>query len=110
MPLTLAVGFAMIASYLLSSTFVPILCVNLLKHVGHHDEDRGLFARFLKGYRKAVGWFVRLRWVVVPAYLAAVRLDSVGAGNCRSAPSCFRRSTRGNSCSGSGRRPARTSS
>ena len=32
MPLTLGVGFAMIASYLLSSTFVPILCVALLKH------------------------------------------------------------------------------
>ena len=27
MPLTLGVGFAMISSYLLSSTFVPILCV-----------------------------------------------------------------------------------
>ena len=74
MPLTLAVGFAMIAAYLLSSTFVPILCVSLLKHAGHHDEDRGLFARFLKGYRKAVGWFVRLRWFVVPAYLAACGL------------------------------------
>ena len=34
MPLTLAVGFAMISSYLLSSTFVPILCVGLLKHMG----------------------------------------------------------------------------
>ena len=33
MPLTLGVGFAMIASYLLSSTFVPILCVALLKHM-----------------------------------------------------------------------------
>ena len=70
MPLTLAVGFAMIAAYMLSSTFVPVLCVKLLRHVGHHDDQRGLFARFLKGYRKAVGWFVRLRWVVVPAYLA----------------------------------------
>ena len=74
MPLTLAVGFAMIAAYLLSSTFVPILCVSLLKHTGHHDEDRGLFARFLKVYRKAVGWFVRLRWLVVPGYLAACGL------------------------------------
>ena len=34
MPLTLGVGFAMISSYLLSSTFVPILCVSLLKHGG----------------------------------------------------------------------------
>ena len=74
MPLTLGVGFAMISSYLLSSTFVPILCVSLLRHMGHHDEDHGLFARFLKVYRKAVGWFVHLRWFLVPGYLAACGL------------------------------------
>ncbi len=38
MPLTLAVGFAMIASYLLSNTFVPILCVALLKQTGKHGQ------------------------------------------------------------------------
>ena len=42
MPLTLAVGFAMIASYLLSSTFVPILCVALLKHGGHGAGGRAV--------------------------------------------------------------------
>ena len=35
-PLSLAVGFAMIASYLLSSTVVPVLSVWLLKHRGDH--------------------------------------------------------------------------
>jgi multidrug efflux pump subunit AcrB len=74
MPLTLGVGFAMISSYLLSSTFVPIMCVSLLKHVGHHDEERGLFGRLVKGYRKAVGGFVGLRWVVVPVYLVGCGL------------------------------------
>jgi multidrug efflux pump subunit AcrB len=69
MPLTLGVGFAMISSYLLSSTFVPIMCVALLKHMGHHDEEKGLFARFLKGYRKIVGWFVGARWLIVGGYL-----------------------------------------
>ena len=34
MPLTLGVGFAMISSYLLSSMFVPIMSVALLKHHG----------------------------------------------------------------------------
>ena len=34
MPLALAVGFAMISSYILSSTLVPIVCVWLLKHHG----------------------------------------------------------------------------
>ncbi len=42
MPLTLAVGFAMIFSYLLSSTFVPIMSVYLLKHnEEHHAETAG---------------------------------------------------------------------
>ena len=70
MPLTLGVGFAMISSYLLSSTFVPIMCVSLLKHMGHAEEHAGLFGRLLKVYKKIVRWFVRLRWIVVPAYIA----------------------------------------
>jgi multidrug efflux pump subunit AcrB len=80
MPLTLGVGFAMISSYLLSSTFVPIMCVSLLRNMGHHDEEAGLFGQILKTYRHAVKWFVRLRWVAVPAYLAgsAVILGVLG--------------------------------
>ncbi len=75
MPLTLGVGFAMISSYLLSSTFVPILCVSLLKHMGGHGEGKpGLFDRMLKVYGKVVGWFVHLRYLVVPAYLGACGL------------------------------------
>ena len=74
MPLTLAVGFAMIVSYLLASTFVPVLCVALLKHMGHGDEKVGLFGRLLGVYGRAVRWLVRLRWVVVPGYLVACAL------------------------------------
>jgi multidrug efflux pump subunit AcrB len=72
MPLTLGVGFAMISSYLLSSTFVPIMCVTLLKHMGHGDADEhaGIFGRLLKVYKKIVSWFVHARWIVVPAYIA----------------------------------------
>jgi multidrug efflux pump subunit AcrB len=72
MPLTLAVGFAMISSYLLSIMFVPILCVNLLKHKdkAHGEKKQGLFDRMLKVYGKAVDWSVRLRWFLVPGYLA----------------------------------------
>ena len=71
MPLTLGVGFAMISSYMLSSTFVPIMCVTLLKPMGHRDEERGLFARIRRAYRGLVGGLVGVRWLVVPAYLAA---------------------------------------
>jgi multidrug efflux pump subunit AcrB len=70
MPLTLGVGFAMISSYLLSSTLVPILCVSLLKHMGHHEGPPGLFDRMLAGYGKVVEWFVHLRWLIVGGYLA----------------------------------------
>ncbi len=74
MPLTLAVGFAMIFSYLLSSTFVPIMSVYLLKHKkkdrDEGEKQPGLFDRILSGYHGAVDWFVRLRWLVVMTYLA----------------------------------------
>ena len=43
MPLALAVGFAMISSYLLSSTLVPVVCVWILKHREHHEgEEEGI--------------------------------------------------------------------
>jgi multidrug efflux pump subunit AcrB len=76
MPLTLAVGFAMISSYILSSTFVPIMCVMLLKHQGesHGEEKKGLFDRILGVYGKVVGWFVGLRFIVVGVYLVACAL------------------------------------
>ena len=74
MPLTLGVGFAMISSYLLSSTFVPILCVALLRHKKHEAEDRGVFGHILKVYRGIVGGFVGGRWIAVPIYLVACAL------------------------------------
>jgi len=82
MPLTLGVGFAMISSYLLSSTYVPIMCVKLLKHTGHSEEDvhKGLFGMILRVYSKIVQWFVGLRWIVVPGYFAACTLILVFLG------------------------------
>ncbi|MBX3420592.1 MAG: efflux RND transporter permease subunit [Pirellulaceae bacterium] len=69
-PLSLAVGFSMIASYLLSSTFVPVMSVWLLK--GGHDHDhqpQTLFDRFRAGYESIVTKLVSLRWLVAPTYL-----------------------------------------
>src|SRR4051794_2457989 len=75
MPLTLAVGFAMITSYLLSSTFVPIMSVYLLKHKEQEEDDRekgpGLFDRIQGVYHRSVEWFIGFRWLVVPIYLGA---------------------------------------
>jgi multidrug efflux pump subunit AcrB len=71
-PLSLAVGFAMVTSYLLSSTFVPVLSTWLLRH--HRQSARGgktSFQRVQESYGRAVGHTVRWRWAVVPAYLVA---------------------------------------
>src|SRR6185369_417608 len=38
-PLALAVGFAMIASYILSSTFVPVASVWLLRHAKSQQSE-----------------------------------------------------------------------
>ena len=40
LPLSLAVGFAMIASFLLSQTFVPVVANWLLKDHHHHEEEK----------------------------------------------------------------------
>ena len=68
-PLSLAVGFSMIASYFLSSTFVPVMSVWLLKSSTHGAEHRSAFDRFRVGYEKTLAGLVQLRWVVVPLYL-----------------------------------------
>ena len=80
-PLSLAVGFAMVASYVLSSTFVPVLSVWLLKH-GHRPEvgRRSRFDQFRDSYGRGLGWAVRLRWLVVPAYLGLAGLITYGVG------------------------------
>jgi multidrug efflux pump subunit AcrB len=76
-PLALAVGFAMVASYLLSSTFVPVLSVWLLRHY-HQPHERAAgwfsFARLRDGYARLLGWLLHLRWALVPAYLAGAVL------------------------------------
>ena len=110
MPLTLGVGFAMISSYLLSSTFVPVLCVTLLKHSGAgHGEGKPPLRPDAQGL-----WQVRR--VVCPiavaggaGLLGCLRLCS-GYWGCRLALNCFRRLTPDSSCCGSGRRRARISS
>jgi len=78
MPLTLAVGFAMIFAYLLSNTLVPILSVYLLKHkekpTQEGDKKPGFFDRLLMGYGKIVEWSIQFRWWVVPGYLVGCGL------------------------------------
>lgn len=72
-PLSLAVGFSMISSYVLSSTFVPVLSVWLLKHHGTKNANQraSLFSRFAAAYTRCLSGLVAARWLVAPLYLAA---------------------------------------
>lgn len=70
-PLTLAVAFAMIASFFLSMTFVPVACSRWLKGHGHHPGEE----------HQTDGWFQRiyrhidhfLHWLTA-RYSAVLRL------------------------------------
>ena len=74
-PLSLAVGAAMVTSYLLSSTLVPVLCVWLLEHHRGHEakpgaegKKPGLFERFQDRFEKVTTWTVAHRYLVTLTY------------------------------------------
>src|SRR5436309_7016975 len=63
-PLSLAVGFSMITSYLLSSTFVPVMSVWVLRHYhadAHADAGRFSFARMRSRFARALQIAMPLR-------------------------------------------------
>ncbi|HEX6961332.1 MAG TPA: efflux RND transporter permease subunit, partial [Lacipirellula sp.] len=74
-PLSLAVGFAMIASYILSSTFVPVMCVWLLRHDkpdahgANTSRSPGRFERFQQRYENVVRRCISFRGMLVGLYL-----------------------------------------
>jgi len=80
-PMALAVGFSMIASYVLSTTLVPVLLVWVLR-AEHHAESAGpsRFDRFRDSYARLARRSVARRWTIVGAYLliAAVLIGFVG--------------------------------
>lgn len=82
-PLSLAVGFAMVASYLLSSTLVPILATWFLRrHPGTRTSDaRSEVGRddqaerpgsWRVGFARLSATAVRFRWPILAAYLVVV--------------------------------------
>ncbi len=83
-PLSLAVGFAMIASFILSITMVPVLSVWMLKPMHEGGEDEGFFSKIQKGLGSFIRAMVPLRYPVVGAYLMiccgviAVLLNNIG--------------------------------
>jgi multidrug efflux pump subunit AcrB len=69
-PLALAVGFSMVASYLLSSTFVPILSIWALRLTSTHGEPKEtFFDRLRRKYDRLAQFIVKRRRIVVFSYL-----------------------------------------
>lgn len=75
-PLSLAVGFSMVTSYFLSSTFVPVASVWLLRHqqAGAGQGRWFSFARLRDSYARLVRMVLRLRWALLPAYVGSASL------------------------------------
>jgi multidrug efflux pump subunit AcrB len=68
-PLSLAVGLAMVASYALSSTLVPVLATLLLRHRPGGGSRRDPFATVQDAYAALLGGLLRVRWLLVPSVL-----------------------------------------
>ena len=64
-PLALAVGFSMMASFILSSTLVPVFSTWLMRP-GHKEAAKGWLRTTYEGY---LGVTLRLRWPLVLIYL-----------------------------------------
>jgi len=79
-PLSLAVGFSMVASYFLSTTFVPVLCAWIMKHPAPVEAEapakkrRFSFANFQTGYERYLKGAMHARWAFTVIYLAAAGL------------------------------------
>lgn len=71
LPLSLAVGFSMLASYLLSSSLVPVLANWMLRPVREeeqHREHEGGFARFSRSFRRTLERAMAIPAVLLTAY------------------------------------------
>jgi multidrug efflux pump subunit AcrB len=67
-PLSLAVGFAMIASYLLSSTLVPVFGTWMMKESHRREELEGAFGRLRARYERFLDAILKRRWLVILTY------------------------------------------
>jgi multidrug efflux pump subunit AcrB len=68
-PLSLAVAFAMIASFLLSSSLVPVMAAWIMKEKREEEEKTGLFGKLHRGYDRYLKGTLRFRWPLAIAYL-----------------------------------------
>jgi multidrug efflux pump subunit AcrB len=73
-PLSLAVGFAMLASYLLSNTLVPVMSGWLLREKHDGPELESFFDKAQTRHRRVIERALGLRWLLVAGYLAVTLL------------------------------------
>jgi multidrug efflux pump subunit AcrB len=81
-PLSLAVGFSMVASYVLSMTFVPVLSTWILRHhpAAPGQSGRFSFAAFQERYRAVLERATRSRWLLLAGYLLAAFVVIIAVG------------------------------
>lgn len=80
-PLSLAVGFAMGASYLLSSSLVPVLSTwTLHEHAPEAEDGRSVLSRTREKLGRALDRLTARRWLVVSAYAVASLLVFAALG------------------------------
>jgi multidrug efflux pump subunit AcrB len=80
-PLALAVGFSMVGSYLLSSTFVPVLSVWVLRNPSTHDRQETFFDRLRARYERVARALMKRRRLVVISYLVISGTIILAAGS-----------------------------
>jgi multidrug efflux pump subunit AcrB len=68
-PLSLAAGFAMVSSYVLSSSLAPVLSAWVLPKT-HADAKAGLFDVLKRVYTAYLRFTLKIRWPLAGAYLA----------------------------------------
>ena len=70
-PLSLAVAFSMIASYLLSSSLVPVFSTWMMREAHRGEEGEGLFGYLRRFYDRYLKVVLKLRWPLAFAYLVS---------------------------------------
>jgi multidrug efflux pump subunit AcrB len=68
-PLSLAVAFSMVASYLLSSTLVPVFSTWLMREAHRGEEGEGLFGQLRSFYGSYLNGVLRFRWPLALLYV-----------------------------------------
>jgi multidrug efflux pump subunit AcrB len=79
-PLALAIGFSMLASYVLSSTLVPVLSIWLLRAAHSASSDESFLDKARKRYELGMQKLVRVRWPALAIYSVVVVLVLVFIG------------------------------